>query len=279
MNKRLVRWLILCLLVANGLLFFWPENAVIPPPGENPRVKRLVLLEEVEQEPIARAPSRANEVATPAPAEPAIDEPAEQVFAAETDERLQIEFVESSQEVPAESEEQVAAVEPEPEPEPEPVPERCWLAGPVESTALTESLTGEFAAVREPLNLVLRRVATEPDHWVYLKVDGGLEERRRLSLELRERGIDHFPITDGELSGNLSLGLFRSPDGAQILAARVREEGYPVETFLRPRYREEAWVALGEAARIGLGWSDEPGLLLQHPEMRIEEQDCAADGG
>ncbi len=122
-------------------------------------------------------------------------------------------------------------------------------------------------------------MSTQPDHWVYLRVDGGLEERRRLSAELRERGIDHFPITDGELSDNLSLGLFRSADGAELLAARIREAGYPVETFLRPRYREEAWIALADDARTALGWSEEPGLLLQHPEMRIEQRDCSEPGG
>ena len=271
MNKQLLRWLILSLLVANVLVFIWPRETAEPLlDSSTSPAGRLVLLDEIvgEPEPVVAEPGDQGDEAP----EAAIVEDASAEAAPETEETLIIEFADMDESTAADAEAAVAETELETERK----QPRCWLAGPVESTALTESLNAEFQSRGLALNLVLRRVATQPDHWVYLKVDSGLEERRRLSTQLRKRGIDHFPITDGELSGNLSLGLFRSADGAEILAARVREAGYPVEIFLRPRYREEAWIALADDARTALGWSEEPGLLLQHPEMRIEEQECSA---
>ena len=279
MSKPLLGWLIFCLLIANVMLFVWPRKTVEPAldrPGFG--AERLVLLDEVAEraleiaraEELAESPTELpTESPTELPAEQPTELPAEQLAeqpaepeTAETESTVLDKSVESS----------VVEIEPEPEPE----PPRCWLAGPVENASLREHLETEFNSQGLVMDRVLRRVAAAPEYRVYLPVAGGEVEQLRLTGELRARGIDYYVIKEGVLAGNISLGLFRSEDSARTVAAQVREAGYRVETLLRPREREEPWIALDDIARLLLGWTDEPGVLPQYLEMRIEEQDCPA---
>lgn len=238
MNPWLIRWLIAILLLANLALFFWPRPE--PPRLDEtvPRgVTRLVLLEELPP-PVVVAKAEIEEL--PDIAEP-VPEPVETV----------------------------------PEPvEPVLTIKTCWLAGPLDQTAVRETLTGALDTVGIQLNLVLQRVAATPDYWVHLPFDGDSQQRRRLGAELRQQGIDNFPITEGQLSGDLSLGLFRSEERARTVRSRVREQGYAAEIYERPRSREEAWAALQQVELAALGWAEEAGPLAAYPSVRLIQRDC-----
>lgn len=156
-------------------------------------------------------------------------------------------------------------------------PRRCWLAGPVTDGSVSEELAAEFAAAGVSLDLVLQTVAAPPDYWVYLPTSGEQADVRRLSRELRQEGVDNFPITDGRLAGGLSVGLFRSEQGAGTLRDQLRARGYQAEIYARDRYRDEAWVALDDAARELLRWPDEAGEIKgQAASLQLVERDCEA---
>jgi hypothetical protein len=167
-----------------------------------------------------------------------------------------------------------AGQEAEKEAPPEPASRRCWLAGPVADDRTSEALSARFASASTSMDLILRTVEADPDYWVYLPTDGSQAEVRRLSSELREDGMDNFPITNGPLAGSLSLGLFRAGERARALREDLRNRGYDADIYQRPRYRDEAWIALDDEAREALGWPATAGAVPGFDRVMLEEQSC-----
>jgi hypothetical protein len=303
-NPWLLRWLIAILLLANLAFYFWPKPDLaqveyIRPSG----VKSLVLLAELPP-PVVMAETQR---AVTEPPGDFFSEEAEEFFtdveaAAETDaitESVATIETQTSEAVLVGSDENaitlveedsalvsgpasaVASVpasrSPLQEPVAEPAPPlaSCWLVGPLDQTATREALAATLNAVDIQLDLVLQTVAAEPDHWVYLPLDGSNEERRQLSAELRQQGIDNFPINSGELSGDLSLGLFRSEERAHAVTTSVREQGYAAEIYERPRSRDEAWAVLQGVDLDALGWPAETRQLADFPSLRLMQRECA----
>ena len=79
------------------------------------------------------------------------------------------------------------------------------------------------------------------------------------------------------MAGSLSLGLFRSNPRAYAMRDDLRGQGYEVEVFQRPRYRDEAWIALSNADREALAWPERTGDLPGYPGMSIEPGECQGD--
>jgi len=283
MNRKLVRWLILTLLLGNAVLYFWPQpTRTSARPPHPPGVAELVLLEEsaaaspvdrlVDAAPtqtdiVAAADAAAADVAAAdvAAADAAAAGAAPEMTAADAETALAMDA-----DVTAGIDAEPAAAE-----EPEATPAQvCWRAGPIESSALSNALNADFRRRGVEMNLVLQRIAVEPDYWVHLPTGGTPEAIRDWAGRLRQRGIEFFPITDGELSGDLSLGLFRSPDGARALRERLRAQGFPAEIFERPRSREEAWLALTGADLEALGWVSVTGYLRDYPQLQLQSREC-----
>jgi len=268
MNRNLVRWLILTLLLGNAVLYFWPQpTRTSARPPHPPGVAELVLLEEsAAASPVDRlvdaAPTQTDIVAA---AGAAAADGAPEMTAADAETALAMDA-----DVTAGIDAEPAAAE-----EPEATPAQvCWRAGPIESSALSNALNADFRRRGVEMNLVLQRIAVEPDYWVHLPTGGTPEAIRDWAGRLRQRGIEFFPITDGELSGDLSLGLFRSPDGARALRERLRAQGFPAEIFERPRSREEAWLALTGADLEALGWVSVTGYLRDYPQLQLQSREC-----
>lgn len=302
MKLSLVHWLIAAALVGNAAVYFLSaveEPAVEPEPLAD--LRSLKLLSELEQAPAKRVPAEVQ----PAPAEPPAPVEAIEPEVIEASEEPDLELAgqdsASSPELPepelvaavpaeapvsdaASAPEAQADLEPEPEPEPEPDPDpeplpapqppRCWLAGPVESDALSEQLAARFAGVGVGLDLVLRTVEVSPDHWVYLPTSGTQSDVRRLSRELRQSGYDNFQITDGPLAGSLSLGLFRSEERAEALRDQLRARGHQVEIYLRSAYREQPWAAIDDSARTRLDWPDAEGEIPGYDALELVSREC-----
>lgn len=251
--------MILILVLANLALFYWLRTETrqiveTVPVG----VKRLVLVEELSP-PVVANDSEVAEIAGSADVSDDGIATVRTAVESGTAALVQVaqEFVEQALEI-AES---VLATE------------SCWLAGPLDQTAVREAVTGALATQGIQLKLVLQRVAAAPDYWVYLPVDGG-GQLWLLAAELGEKGIDSYTITQGRLAGDLSLGLFRNEEHAHSLMSRVRAQGYVPEIYQRPRSREEAWAALREVELAALGWEAEAGALTAYPSVRLVPRTC-----
>jgi hypothetical protein len=247
MTRRLVYWLLLTLLVANGLIYFWPlpdTSQSAPSPAR--QLPTLVLLSEVEEvvvpepDPVAAGAAPASQPLLLAELQPI----------AITAERLS---------VPASMVVEL-------------LPLSCWYVGPVDQEEAQTRLLAALEAQGLELNLVLRNMEAEPDYWVHLA--SGVMSPQELGRELRGKGVDNFPIPEGQLAGNLSLGLFRSQTRAQAVRESVRDMGYPAEIFERPRSREEAWAALNSREIVQLGWPLESGPIPLHPSLQLQPRDC-----
>jgi len=247
MNRRLVYWLLLTLLVANVLVYFWPlPDTSQPAPSPARQVPTLVLLSEVE------------EVVVPEPA-PVVPDAAPAIQPLLVADLQPIVISAERLSVPAS---QVVEL----------VPLSCWYVGPVDQAEVQALLVAALQAQDLTMNLELRSMEADPDYWVHLAA--GVLSPRELGRELRGKGVDNFPIPEGQLMGNLSLGLFRSQTRAQAVREKVRDMGYPAEIFERPRSREEAWAALNSREIVQLGWSLESGPIPLHPALQLQPRAC-----
>ena len=260
MNPWFIRWLILMLVLANLALFYWLRTETrqiveTVPVG----VKRLVLVEELSPAVVVND----GEVAEiSGPADVSDDDIATVRTAVESGTAALVQVAQEFVEQALEIAESVLATE------------SCWLAGPLDQTAVREAVTGALATQGIQLKLVLQRVAAAPDYWVYLPVEGGGQQPLLLAAELREKGIDSYAITQGQLAGDLSLGLFRNEEHADSLMSRVRAQAYVPEIYQRPRSREQAWAALREVELAALGWEVEAGALTAYPSVRLVQRTC-----
>jgi hypothetical protein len=260
-NRRFIRWLILILVLANLALFYWLRTETqqiveTVPVG----IKRLVLLEELSP-PDAVNDSEVTEIAEVVPATVDVDVPEVQTEQ-DTESNTLVQVAQEMVEQALQIAESVLA------------PKTCWLAGPLDQAAVREAVTDALDTQGIQLNLVLQRVAVEPDFWVHLPVDGGARQQRLLAAELRQQGIDSYSITEGKLTGDLSLGLFRNEEHARSLMSRVRQRGYAPEIYQRSRSREEAWAALQQVELAALGWEAEAGPLAAYPSVSLIQTDC-----
>ncbi|MEP5766722.1 MAG: SPOR domain-containing protein [Halieaceae bacterium] len=275
MRVSLLSWCILAALIANVVVYLWPPekrqaSVSEPPPG----IRSLVLLEEME--PSVAAETRLIPETVAVETEQAIANTLAETAADSAANNATDNAAESTPANPAApdgdelQEIRITAQRLS-------LPQRCWLAGPVEDNELSERLNADFAAAAISMDLILQTVAAPPDHWVYLPAPAEQTEVRRLARELREAGIDNFPITDGALAGSLSLGLFRSEERAVAVREKVRGQGYPAEIYRRPRSREEAWIALDDAGREALEWPDTAGLLAGYEGLQLRQRDCPVE--
>ena len=296
MKLSLVHWLIAAALLANAVVFLWPGEPEPAADLTGGSLRELRLLKELDESPPVRQPA-------PAPASRPVSAPEPSAAVAPDGDSDVVAAVEPVMPAAPETElvepEEASETRVEAEPggrasagpgEPPDAasaqaapagassePSRCWIAGPVDSDSVSESLAAGFAAAGIGLDLVLQTVEVSPDNWVYLPTTGSQAEVRRLSRELREAGFDNFPITDGPLAGSLSLGLFRSEERAQALRDRLRGQGHQAGIYPRPAFREQPWAAISDRAREALGWPAEAGPLPGFDAVELRERDCPGD--
>ncbi|MEM0954451.1 MAG: hypothetical protein AAGI24_09950 [Pseudomonadota bacterium] len=293
MRLPLVYWLIAIAVVANVAAWYWRSTEVSSAVSAQADIGNLRLLSELSTTPQVQAAASRPDPGPPPPVlelgtgatpteEPA---PIRRQSTEAADEQMP-----ASDAVPVAAAEMVAAVS-DPEIEqapaadeenvsvPEPAtPPRCWWVGPVANEALSETLQALFAAAGISMDLVLRTIEVDPEHWVYLPTQGSQANIRRLSRTMRQEGIDNFPITDGPLAGSLSLGLFRSGERAQAYRDSIVSQGYGAKIYLRPAFAEQPWAALSDDNLVVLGWPQAVGEPPGLSEVQLMERDCPRDG-
>jgi hypothetical protein len=148
----------------------------------------------------------------------------------------------------------------------------CWEYGPLDDGQL-QQVVAELNAPGLTLPHRSEEVVVSFDYWVYLAADS-ISKLQRLQLNLSARGVDSYVISGGPLDGSLSLGLFSLEASARNVAAPLREEGYPVEIYVRPRETlQRHWLMLPEAAWIELREST---IVTQLPDAAAQQTACPA---
>ncbi|MDX1453692.1 MAG: hypothetical protein R3183_14135 [Oleiphilaceae bacterium] len=128
--------------------------------------------------------------------------------------------------------------------------ERCVLLGPFDDpdqlTAVQEALVSDgftVEAIEQPLKKA-------PSYWVY---DGPFEsESERLARyrEFQEKNIDSFIIRQGELAGQISVGVFENIDSAKRMLTQMRNKGYRVNMKPISRKRTAFWMLVSRSESI-----------------------------
>ena len=205
MSLRWIHWLVASLVLANLLLFLWPESETRQQerPGQGD-VPRLLLLHEVA------AFADIEDAVSSVPETSTIDSEVAQAT-----------------EAPAATLQQML----------------CWSLGPAQPATI-ESLTQSLQQLGLQVSTENRVVMVPKDYWVYVPTDGTREQVRFIGRSLREQGIDNYPINDGELQGSLSLGLFRSRERADAVVSDAVNEGFSANVYQRMQSIEEPWFLL-----------------------------------
>lgn len=253
MKLGFLHWMIAILVVANIAFFMWPsESAPEQELAAIPGLKQLQLLE-----PLALEESTPEEELEP---EPELEQELEQEPEQESETELESQpgpQPELALEVVAELEE----------------PESCWRLGPLDGAPGRE-LQALFGSNDVDWQLSEVQVALPPDHWVYLEVGKESAEVGRIRGELLSLGFDNFLITNGELQGRLSLGLFREEARAFQVVSAVAAEGYTAKIYLRRRSRAQFWFELSGTGLIALGWPIQEGPAPGFDALQLEQREC-----
>ena len=280
MRFPLLYWLIAMALLANAVAWYWQSSSMAPAPIKPTNLGDLRLLSElpstVETEPLDALPAL-NDVA-----QSEVPEISGGLSAAEPDSDagdVPIGFGERVDTAMADvGDSSFDGLEAElPSAAPVTALPRCWWVGPVDDEEISERLLALFASADISMDLVLRTVEINPEHWVYLPTEGNQADIRRLSRTLRQQGIDNFPITDGPLAGSLSLGLFRSEERAEAYRERIAEQGYEASIYLRPAFTEQPWAALTDDGLTALGWPRMSGVAPGLSALELSERDCPGE--
>jgi hypothetical protein len=255
MRLRILGWLIAIMVVANIAFFLWPRPPqAVPAAASLPAVKRLQLVEE-------------DAVAEPAGA-------FKQELEAESEALLQAAPDALSLAEPEPILGPYTDPDPGPEPTPEPEPEpSCWRLGPLGEAAYREvRAVLNVSGIDWQVNTEL--VGQQPKYRVYLPTSDVPAEVRRISQELKSKGIDNFRITEGELAGSLSLGLFVSQELAQRLVNAAQAAGHSALILQIERGHLQYWFALTGKDLARLGWVAIDGEVDGFTSLNMRQQNC-----
>jgi len=118
----------------------------------------------------------------------------------------------------------------------------CWLIGPFNEEVSGKQVVGRLAAMDITLRLQTVEVPGKPDYWVYIKPQDTRKRAISLLRELQAKKIDSYVITQGELADGISLGFFTQKDRADaVYKARIKD-GYEPIIKVVPRTHKEIWA-------------------------------------
>jgi hypothetical protein len=222
----MLRWVVLVLLLSNGIYFAWQKylspaavataQIVVEPQGQ-----RVALLNEAVG--VSRPPSQA---VVQKPATPTI-------AAANTAAALP-----ASQPI---SQPMVLSVAPE-----VPAAPICHMIGPFHERISARQVRDRLSAMPIRTDLYQINIPAKPVFWVYLGPLRSRQEAQDQHRQLLEKNIESFIITEGPLLNGVSLGFFTLPDSAQALLRQRREQGYDAKLREVPRTTAELWLLLAE---------------------------------
>lgn len=154
-------------------------------------------------------------------------------------------------------------------------PAECLLVGPIPEKVTALQLKQRFESLGLEPDFRSFQVKLAPAYWVYLPPFPSEEAAQKTLKKLRAAGVDSFYVTEGELKGGISLGVFSQ----ETSAIRVRDErvakGYPALVKAVPRSQPEIWAAFREAGSLAdAGYWRE--LAVDFPGLGRRTVSCGA---
>ena len=217
----MLRWVVLVLLLSNGIYFAWqkylsPTAVATGQQVVEPQGQRVALLKE------ATGGSRPTVASERAPAAlPASVAEAAPILSA--------------------SQPLVSSVAPE-----VPAASICHMVGPFHERISARQVRDRLTAMPVRADLYQINIPAKPVFWVYLGPLRSRQEAQDQHRQLLEKNIESFIITEGPLLNGVSLGFFTVADSAQTLLRQRREQGYDAKLREVPRTTAELWLVLAE---------------------------------
>jgi cell division septation protein DedD len=215
----MLRWVVLILLLGNGIYFAW-QGYLAPPRADaavavvDPQGTRVVLLSE-------------NKGAAPAVKRPAaIGSAAASTSSAPTSAVPQPVTAGAPPEVPS-----------------API---CHMIGPFHERISARQVRDRLLGVPFKVDLYQVNVPAKPVYWVYLGPMRSRQEAQDQHRQLLTKNIESFIITEGPLLNGVSLGFFTREESAQTLLRQRREQGYEAKLREVARTNPEMWVVFGD---------------------------------
>ena len=81
-------------------------------------------------------------------------------------------------------------------------------------------------------------------YWVYLPIGGGKEAAMLKLNELREKQIESYLITKGELKGQVSLGVFNNLESANGLQSKLEALGIDTRLHKKSKRTKLFWLSI-----------------------------------
>lgn len=125
-----------------------------------------------------------------------------------------------------------------------PLGEGCLLLGPIFDESVAQEFESRLDEVGLRTNLIKKEREKAPRYWVYYGPFGSYAESLKEHRKFREAGVDNFIITQEDLYGALSFGVFENIDSAQRMQASMEGKGY--RTSIRNIFKFESrwWVEI-----------------------------------
>lgn len=120
-----------------------------------------------------------------------------------------------------------------------------------------------------------REVVMGTDYWLVMPVVGG-ERHAVLQLSaLQEQGVDSFLITQGEMAGQLSLGVFQRQDHAELRREQLQAQGHDAQVHALSRKERQYVVEVGGASRRLVDQALLSRLRADFPSLQHQYQPCS----
>ncbi|KKM62700.1 hypothetical protein LCGC14_1519020 [marine sediment metagenome] len=154
----------------------------------------------------------------------------------------------------------------------------CIDLGVFKDNDRAEQLRQRLLVLGIQSGVVAREVPGSVDYALVLEVPGGRREAlAQLSL-LQDRGIDSFLLTQGNLKGSLSLGIFSREDYAQARMAQLQVFGYDVQIEQVEKFDSEYLVRVDSLARRLVDQSLLARLKTDFPDLQHQYHSCPRVG-
>ncbi len=120
----------------------------------------------------------------------------------------------------------------------------CLLLGPISEQRVAEDFERSVSQAGLEANLIREDQERAPRYWVYFGPMADYSEALAQHRKFKSEGVDNFIITQDDLYGALSIGVFENIDSAQRLQTIMRAKGY--KTSIRNIFKFESrwWVEI-----------------------------------
>ena len=154
-------------------------------------------------------------------------------------------------------------------------PALCVTLGRFASANEAQQLRQRLLVLDIPAEVRPREVVMATDYWLVMPVVGG-ERHAVLQLSaLQEQGVESFLITQGEMAGQLSLGVFHRQDHAELRREQMQAQGHDVQVHALSRKDRQFVVEVSGAARRLVDQGLLSRLRADFPSLLHQYQPCS----